>query len=215
MKVLDLFCCQGGASAGYASAGFEVVGVDMSPQPRYPYEFHQGDALEFLKGHGREFDLIHASPPCQAYSAITPDKSRHPAMIGATREALMDVGRPWVIENVGGARLHMNSPTTLCGSMFGLGVWRHRLFESSFLFTAPGPCAHRGQPWGVYGNSERQIALRPSGTSRGRKAQSVKHASEVLGGVEWMNWHGMTQCIPPAYTRHIGAAFLNAFRATF
>jgi site-specific DNA-cytosine methylase len=120
--LLDLFCCEGGAGTGYNRAGFEVVGVDLDPQPLYPFTFHQGDALTILRDlllsdivgdpvklTGREyvlqdFDAIHASPPCQAYSTITPDKSKHPDLIGPVRELLVESGLPYVIENVAGAR---------------------------------------------------------------------------------------------------------------
>lgn len=209
MRVLDLFCCQGGAAAGYAAAGFEVVGVDREPQPRYPFEFHQGDAFEFLREHAHEFDIIHASPPCQAYSPITRDRSAHPDLIPTTRSELAASGKPYIIENVEGARRRMHNPIRLCGSMFDLGVQRHRLFELSIGGVLQRACMHKGTPWGVYGKIERKIYPRPTGGSRGRKAQSAAHASEVLGGVEWMDWYGMTQCVPPSYTRYLGSLYAS------
>src|SRR5690606_26563980 len=120
MRILDLFCGQGGAAVGYHMAGFEVIGVDIDPQPRYPFEFHQGDALEYLAKHGGEFDAIHASPPCQAYSRATTSGTRgnHPRMIAPLRSALGILGKPYVSENVEGAPLI--SPVRLCGSMFDL-----------------------------------------------------------------------------------------------
>src|SRR5690242_15392989 len=104
-RILDAFCCQGGAGMGYHLAGFEVVGVDISPQPNYPFEFVQADAVQYIRDHGREFDFIHASPPCQRYSAAQRIQGNsHPDLIAPTREAMQSTGRPWVIENVGGAR---------------------------------------------------------------------------------------------------------------
>src|SRR6478609_1514313 len=101
MRILDLYCCQGGASRGYHDAGFDVVGVDIDAQPRYPYEFVQADAIEYVRAHGHEFDVIHASPPCQLYSKTHRImKSDFPDLIGPTREALEATGKPWVIENV-------------------------------------------------------------------------------------------------------------------
>ena len=133
-RLLDLFCCAGGAGAGYAKAGFEVVGVDLHPQPRYPFEFHQADAMTFdLSG----FDAIHASPPCQAYTVLggREDLSHYPDLVDAVRERLQAAGVPWIIENVPGAPLR--DPITLCGAMFGLRSYRHRLFESSVQLAPP------------------------------------------------------------------------------
>jgi DNA (cytosine-5)-methyltransferase 1 len=136
-RILDLFCGAGGASAGYARAGFDVVGVDLNPQPRYPFEFHQADALTFpLDG----FDAIHASPPCQAYSTMRRGlwKDReHPDLIAPIRDRLIGADVPYVIENVEGARRLLVNPVLLCGTMFGLGtkegnqLRRHRYFECS------------------------------------------------------------------------------------
>ena len=126
---------------GYSRAGFEVVGVDIAAQPRYPFEFIQGDAIEYVKEHGHEYDAIHASPPCQAYTnAQKIMRNDHPELLEPTREALNATGLPWVIENVPGAPLI--EPIELCGGMFGLRTYRHRLFESSHALTAP---AHRAQ----------------------------------------------------------------------
>lgn len=203
-KLLDLFCCQGGAAMGYHQAGFDVVGVDIEDQPRYPFEFVQGDALEYLAAHGGAFDAIHASPPCQAYSTITPDPGRHPRLIAPTRELLIASGKPYVIENVEGARRELNHPVKVCGSGLGLAVRRHRYFETNVAAMGV-PCAHGSAvPVGVYGDHKDGVHLRPSGTSRGVKAQTEAEASAALGGVEWMDWHGMTECIPPSYTEWIG-----------
>lgn len=159
-RLLDLFCGAGGAAMGYASAGFGgIVGVDILPQKRYPFEFVQGDALEFVKAHGRDFDFIHASPPCKGYSSLKFLRDlRHeplPAsayLIEPTRAALRAVGRPYIIENVTGAPLW--PAVRLCGSYFGLKVRRHRLFEADFLLLGV-PCRHdvQGRPVGVYGHA--------------------------------------------------------------
>ena len=145
-RLLDLFSGAGGCARGYHDAGFEVVGVDQVPQPNYPYEFHQADAMTFpLDG----FDAIHASPPCQAHSTIAkqqrvlrPGAYEHPDLVDATRQRLIEAGVPWVIENVPGAPLA--NAIQLCGSSFGLNVRRHRLFECSFPIMGV-PCAHHLQ----------------------------------------------------------------------
>ncbi len=127
-RLLDLFCGAGGASAGYHRAGFEVVGVDIKPQPHYPFEFHQADALEFpLEG----YDAYHASPPCQAYSVCTKQeqKKNYKKLIGSIRNRLIPTGKPFVIENVLGAKLDLRANILLCGTMFGLPIHRHRIFE--------------------------------------------------------------------------------------
>jgi DNA (cytosine-5)-methyltransferase 1 len=136
--LLDLFCGAGGAGMGYSRAGFEVVGVDNVFQKRYPFEFHQADAFEYLAEHGREFDVIHASPPCQGYSRL-----RHlpwlkgkiwPLLIEPCRKIFEQSGKIWVIENVADAPL---SGITLCGLMFGLPLYRHRKFETNFFMLQP------------------------------------------------------------------------------
>jgi DNA (cytosine-5)-methyltransferase 1 len=157
-----LFCGAGGAGMGYHRAGFDVVGVDILPQPHYPFEFHQGDALLFCGEHSSEFDAIHASPPCQKYCSLKsmPNaRHDHPDLVGPTRNLLMKSGRPYVIENVIGSPLM--HPTMLCGTMFGLGVKaaaaelrRHRLFETSWFMLNPMTCRHGGSllTIGVYGD---------------------------------------------------------------
>lgn len=133
-RLLDLFCGAGGAAMGYHRAGFDVVGVDIKPQKHYPFEFHQGDALEYVAAHGHEYDVIHASPPCQGYSEETPLEYRgnHPRMIGAVRDALQKIGKPYIIENVDGARTWI---TRLCcagrclASRYGdIDGLRHQIF---------------------------------------------------------------------------------------
>lgn len=203
--LLDAFCCQGGAAAGYEAAGFNVVGVDVSPQPRYPYRFIQAEAVAFIRERGSEFDFIHASPPCQAYSdAQRLQGNTHPDLIAPTRDALASTGRPWVIENVSGAVAELRAPVLLCGAMFGLKTYRHRYFETStnWALAEPEHPAHlvpqakmgRPIPPGHYG----QFVGNFSG---------VAHARHVLG-VPWMNRDGIRECIPPAYTSWVGTQAL-------
>lgn len=215
MRLLDLFCCEGGAAQGYADAGFEVVGVDIEPQPRYPFEFHQADAIEYLIEHGHEFDAIHASPPCQAYSVTKHSHSvEHPELIEPTREALVATGKPWVIENVVGAPLR--DPLLLCGSMFNLWaededgtplvLRRHRLFESSLFLFGPGTgCQHDDrQVAGVYGGGRAQRAKEGAKWgARGGYTPSKAVRADLMG-MPWATMHGLSQAIPPAYTEWIG-----------
>ncbi|MFE2580380.1 class I SAM-dependent methyltransferase [Streptomyces sp. NPDC059378] len=204
-RLLDLFCCQGGAAKGYADAGFDVTGVDKDPQPRYPFRFVQADAIAFVREHGAAFDFIHASPPCQHDSECQRIQGNtHPDLIGPTRAALEETGRPWVIENVRGAVPKLRVPVMLCGQMFGLANYRHRFFEpgGGFTLAQPGHPAHlvpqakmgRPVPPGHYG----QFVGNFSG---------VPLARQVLG-VAWMNRDGIRECIPPFYAEHIGRAAL-------
>jgi DNA (cytosine-5)-methyltransferase 1 len=203
--LLDLFCGAGGAAMGYHRAGFDVVGVDINPQPHYPFEFHQADAMTYpLEG----FDVIHASPPCQHYvqwNGINREKwgdvPEHPDLIPPTRDRLLYSGVPWVIENVVGAPLR--SSTMLCGSMFGLGVRRHRLFESSELLLRQPGCRHTGDELAVYGKLDgRRIWTRADG-SEVRAARTIEEAHRVMG-IDWMTWEEIREAIPPAYTEFIG-----------
>jgi DNA (cytosine-5)-methyltransferase 1 len=202
-RLLDLYCKAGGAGTGYHRAGFEVVGVDIEAQPRYPFEFHCGDALEFLAAHGHEFDAVHASPPCQAYTplgALHPDKT-YPDLIAATRAALDALGKPYVIENVMAAPLTRERSITLCGAMFGLRTYRHRRFESRIPLTIPVHPRHtvrtatrqRRQRWAQGWN----VSITGDvGTYLGREAM----------GIDWMTGNELCQAIPPAYTHHIGSS---------
>lgn len=219
MKLLDLFCCAGGAGAGYSQAGFDVTGVDINPQPRYPYRFIQADAVEYLREHGHEYDAIHASPPCQAFSAMKhmPDAKVHPELIEPTRELLQKLDVPWVIENVVGAP--MNDPVVLCGTMFGLGaegfsLRRHRQFESNIKLAAPRPCNHDRMTIGIYGG---HVRCRSGKYWRNTGADfpgydKKKLAMEAMGNTWWMTMNQMSEAIPPAYTRHIGKAFMDVLR---
>jgi DNA (cytosine-5)-methyltransferase 1 len=204
-RLLDLFCGAGGASVGYHRAGFDVVGVDIAPQPRYPFEFHQADALTYpLAG----FDAIHASPPCQHASplgALSPHKT-YPALIEPTREALRAWGGPYVIENVMAARLDRRASVVLCADNMGLRTVRHRRFEpgGGVLLTAPAHRPHR--------------ALTATSRRRERWAQGwhVSITGDVgtyVGpeamGIDWMTGNELSEAIPPAYTQFIGQQLLD------
>lgn len=190
LRALDLFCCAGGASAGLVRAGYDVVGVDRENQPEYPWTFLQADALTVpLEG----FDLIWASPPCQKHSVATRrwKDTDHLDLIPPVRERLQASGALYIIENVPGAPLE--NPVTLCGSMFGLGVQRHRLFETNFPLTQP-PCDHEGQGpvVGVYGHSggsSKRDGLTFAGVSSWRAGM----------GIHWMTRDKLAQAIPPVY----------------
>jgi DNA (cytosine-5)-methyltransferase 1 len=214
-RLMDLFCCQGGAARGYVDAGFDVIGVDITPQPRYPYEFHQADALEYVAEHWDEFDAIHASPPCQAHTTMSnrwrgkdSKADTWPNLIGPTREAVKATGLPYVIENVPGARKHMDNPITLHGGMFGLGVDRPRLFETNFP-AAIRKAPRAVNPLGVYGKSPdgRRLFTRKDGTIQ-RAAASVAEAQAAMG-IDWMDWDGLREAIPPAYTQHVGQQLMQ------
>ncbi|MER8004805.1 SAM-dependent methyltransferase [Streptomyces sp. NPDC094149] len=210
-RLLDLYCCQGGATKGYQDAGYIVTGVDLAPQPRYVKlnpDFHQGDAIEFLLAHGSEFDFIHASPPCQLDSDCQRIMDReHPDLIGPTREALEAVGVPYVIENVAGARAKLRQPVELCGLMFGLTrTYRHRYFETGGGWSLPQPHHPRHEA------PQAKMGRRPQ---PGEFIQAVGNFSGVAivrdeWGVGWMNRDGIREAIPPAYAEWIGGQFLAA-----
>lgn len=197
LRLLDLFCCAGGAAAGYRRAGFEVVGVDIAPQPNYPFEFHQADALEYAFEHGSLFDAVHASPPCQRYSRmqnIHKNQSDHPDLIDPTRRTLDALGLPYIIENVEGAPLRID--LMLCGTMFGLSVPRHRIFESNIpmpLLTPP--CRHQDlyDPW-----------------HGGEQARGEREKLAEAMGIDWpMTRPEVREAIPPAYTEFIGRQLIR------
>jgi hypothetical protein len=189
-RLLDLFCGASGAARGYQLAGSHVTGVDLAEQPRYAGDaFIRGDALDYVAAHGREYDAIHASPPCQAYTALRRLHGEHrdyPDLVAATRDALRATGRPYVIENVPGAPLL--EPAMLCGSMFGLLVRRHRLFESSLLLFSPGRCRHGefGVPVPVWGDGrptrrEARERLRAVGVYGHHGSGSISRARRAGG----------------------------------
>lgn len=211
---------------GYHRAGFELVGVDLNPQPRYPFEFHQGNALAFVREHGREFDAIHASPPCQAHSALKTmyNAKHHADLIPATRKALKATGLPWVIENVPHAPLR--DPLVLCGSMFGLQTGdgraelrRHRLFESNVPLPDQMKCRHSRMTCGVYGDGNGRDYRRVpvigvyGGHGRDRPRTTAPQQFSVIErgeamGIDWMTGNQLSQAIPPAYTEYIGRALM-------
>lgn len=201
MRLLDLFCGAGGAAVGYHRAGFEyIVGVDIKPQLRYPFEFVQGDALEFVAKRGAEFDLIHASPPCQAHSQIRWLWGReYPEWVIPTREVLKEIGKSYVIENVVGAPLV--NPLTLCGTMFGLRVIRHRVFECNpsvwwppFACNHWAKCAPKGQ-MNIFENGQFLTV-----TGHDFRAEEARQAM----GIDWMMRDELAQAVPPAYTEWLG-----------
>lgn len=213
MRLLDLFCGAGGCAVGYHRAGFtEIVGVDIEPQPRYPFAFVQGDALEYVRRHGREFDAIHASPPCQRYTIgrhIHRSGQRHPDLVAPTRKPLEASGKPWVIENVKGAPME-GWPVELCGLMFGLGVLRHRLFESSVMLMQP---PHPRHPKGNLTNACQGYSTGATGFVCVAGHNFVREAGAKAMGIDWMQTrHELAQAIPPAYTEFVGRQLMDHLR---
>lgn len=213
MKLLDLYCKAGGAAMGYYRAGFtEIVGIDIEPQPRYPFTFIQADALRPPVDLSR-FDAIHASPPCHEYSTGTRHRKNagivYPDLLPPTQLMLRASGRPFVIENVPGAAPRMDRPFMLCGGMFGLGVRRHRFFETN-----------QHIPLLIHRCNRTEIdADEVSVTRHGPPARwyrknpgrefSIKTWHDAMG-IDWMNRNELTQAIPPAYTEWIGKRLLEA-----
>lgn len=217
-RLLDLFCGAGGCAAGYARAGFEVHGVDIKAQPRYLLSgaatFTQADALEYLAAHGREFDVIHASPPCQRYSIGTRRwagrAATHPDLIAPTRDLLMERGRPWIVENVVGAPLQ--GPILLCGTMFGLRVFRHRLFESSVFLMTPAHPGHVGSTGAHRGYSTSRSGRNGFLCIAGHNFEMQAGAAAM--GIDWMVVRReLSQAIPPAYTEYLGRQLYAALAA--
>ena len=217
--LLDLFCCAGGAGMGYHRAGFDVVGFDLAPQPNYPFEFIQADALEVLHElatqgtwfRGRRVAAVHTSPPCQASCTLIKGNQRatadkHIDLIPQTRELLARTGLPTVIENVQGAKVRRD--LTLCGEMFGLGVIRHRYFECTFPVEQPQHIPHRGRVrgWrhGQYFDGP-YVAVYGDGGGKG----SVEEWQAAMG-IDWTDVrHEIAEAIPPAYTEHVGKQLIR------
>lgn len=209
MELLDLFSGAGGCARGYQMAGFHVTGVDHKPQPRYAGDvFIQADALEYLAEHGHEFDVIHASPPCQHYSTGTPDKARHWDSVPPTRAALENAGRLWVMENVPGAP--MRADFRITGDMVGLPlVKRERWFETNWHTNLVLSC--RVERCGPV------ITVTGHGTTSGNRAtwgRNIGVAEMRLAmGIDWMTRDELSQAIPPAYTEWIGRRIIAAVEA--
>ena len=196
---------------GYHRAGFdEIVGVDIASHKNYPFTFVLGDALEYLEKYGREFDAVHASPPCQSFVVMARHHRKprqHVDLLTPTLAALSEYDRPYVVENV------MTAPVpatvVLCGSSFGLKVRRHRKFASNF-FIPSLPCRHaeQGRPIGVYGHSFKQTKDSWLG---GLRARTKAEACEAMG-IDWMTVAELCEAIPPAYTEYIGGFLLEYLR---
>ena len=208
MRLLDLFCGAGGAAMGYHQAGFdEIVGVDIVPQPNYPFTFIQADALAFMDAmmSGTEdigYGLVHASPPCQRWS-MGRHSDNHPDLVEQTQEYLEIIGRPYVIENVPQAPLRRD--VVLCGTQFGLDIKRHRVFETSFGPLLVPPCNHRwADPDAPY-----LVAGHGGGWNLShRNFRTLAHAKALMG-MDWITHRReVTEAIPPAYTKFIGEQFL-------
>jgi len=216
--LLDLFCGAGGAAMGYHRAGFDIVGVDIAPQPEYPFDFVRADAVTYpllLTG----VVAIHASPPCQAHTTMSNrhrgkggEADQHTDYIAAVRWRLVHSGLPYVIENVPGARRELHDPVTLSGGMFGLGVERPRLFEVNWPLTEPA-YVKVANPIGVYGkHHDGRLLWRRKDGSEQRAAKSLAEARAAMG-MPWASWRGVAEAIPPAYTEFIGRQLMTVLEA--
>ncbi len=228
-RLLDLFCGAGGAAVGYHRAGFDVVGVDIRPQPHYPFEFWRADALEYLDivsewtgpRFAHEFQAIHASPPCQAFTAYrrTGNVGEYPDLIAQLRTLLLETALPYLIENVEGAPL--TDPELICGTMFDppLEIQRHRLFETNWpLKPLMWPCRHllNGKDRYPGGRSKQR-----TGSSRGLVRGTVEIGSwdiplevqQRAMGIDWMTLEELSEAIPPAYTDAIGSQLMAHIRS--
>lgn len=221
-RLLDLFCGAGGAGMGYHLAGFDVFGVDIEPQPDYPFPMVEGDVLgPWLEAYlfdRNDWDAVHASPPCQAFTDLKSmwNARAHEDCLTPTRALLKRWGGLYAIENVPGAP--MSGHVTLCGSSLGLGtvkydreLRRHRHFECNFPVMVP-PCAHQRATIGIYGDHARD-RRRVDGGERGvdfPDSEKIALAKEALGMPWAKTWRGLSQAIPPAYTEHIGGYLMRA-----
>lgn len=224
-KLLDLFSCAGAAAVGYDRAGWCVYGVDIESQPRYPYGFAQSDALEYLLAHGLEFAAVHASPPCQGWSPLNAyNHLEYPKLIGPVRDLVRWFGLPYVIENVEAARSAMIEPGLLCGPMFGLKMYRHRLFEASFPLalpahdrTHPARCARNG-----YLPTEERPFMSIHGGKHSRAWQRAAalalDAPHLVAGpgadALRVGIREVSEAIPAAYTTWVGSQLLAATLTT-
>jgi len=213
-KLLDLYCCAGGAAKGYSLAGFQVVGIDKKYQKHYPFEFIQADALEYLENNWQNYDAFHASPPCQKYSNGAKQMkttNNHPDLIKPTHDILLKTGKPYVIENIMPAKTELINPFMLCGTMFGLGVFRHRLFETNFQVLLPDHSRHNGKigdgkyntVTGHAGGSSKRDGFKNGGTD----------AWKISMGIDWMTGEELKEAIPPAYTEFIGKQLIDFLKS--
>lgn len=236
--LLDLCCCEGGSSVGYARAGFKVLGSDLEGRfvKRYPYPFRQADGLWLLDrlnagesvyfNDGQAYSLsdltgIHASPPCQGYTRGNAGRETSwPKLIPDFRERLIETGLPYVIENVTDAAPAMHDPVALCGCMFGLStidtdgvpihLKRERMFETNFPLAPPRPCDHEGIEWwaGAYGGARRD-KYEAKYVRKGGYVPPDKEVVKRLLGIEHdVTWNGLFECIPPAYSEYVGGQIL-------
>lgn len=211
-RLLDLFCCAGGAARGYADAGFEIIGVDINPQPNYPFAFVEADVMTLNPNERwwfETFDVIHASPPCQGYSAMSSCRpglgDEYPKLIEPVRSLLQATGLPYVIENVPGSPLV--DPITLCGQMFGLDLYRHRLFESNVGLVEPPHPPHT-KPASRAGHWEPGTVMSVAG-----HVSPIAKAREAMG-IDWTTRDELAESIPPAYTKFIGLQLLAHINGT-
>lgn len=211
-RLLDGCCCAGGATRGYQQAGFWVKGADIEDQPNYcGDEFERADIVPFIREHGREFEAIHVSPVCKGYSGMTncrPGRAgEHPRLIDAVRYELQQTGRPWVIENVEGSGLLRQDTldggfgVELCGAMFGLPLYRHRLFETSFPIVAP-PHPRHLTPASKAGHWEPGTVISVAGHVNNTDA------ARAAMGIGWTTRDELVEAIPPVMTRWIGEQLL-------
>jgi DNA (cytosine-5)-methyltransferase 1 len=215
-RLLDLFCCAGGAGMGYYRAGFEVVGVDLDNQPNYPFEFIQADALTLDPDFLATFDVVHASPPCQSYSDLAKrngNGDKWPRLVEPVRELLKSLDVPYIIENVEGAPLQ--DAVVLCGTMFkGLRVIRHRLFESNLELSIPAHGKHplvftHDKRKGHYGKLDQDVSF-VQVTGGGNC--SIANARDAMG-IDWMTKGEINEAIPPAYTEYLGRQVMEYIKA--
>lgn len=229
-RLLDTFCCAGGCSEGYRRAGFEPYGIDIEEQPHYPFPFLQMDALESLdrliKGGGltfsngatlylKDFVAIHASPPCQGYSTTKNCSEvfgfqQHPLYLGDVRERLVVIGKPYVIENVSNAKYRKDKLKEglqagfLCGTMFGMPFYRHRLFETSFFWMQPGHPKHNLVNAGSYGAMKDGKIVKSCSMALMHNLKIIRDSAAFYFGTPWMNGDELTEAIPSIYTEYIG-----------
>lgn len=220
LTLLDLFCGAGGASVGYNRAGFDVTGVDIRPQPHYPFKFIKGDAVEFIREHGKEYDVIHASPPCQGYSKHTRPNSKYvhyskgsdePRLIDTIRQ-LIPKNTPYIIENVVGARKELIKPNMLCGTMFNLPIARHRLFETNFNFEPPAHPKCRGvaKKYSIDNNIDyRDMSV----CGKSRRKGCIDTWKKLIGNHWMVCAHEVSESIPWTYTKSIGTALMTQITA--